>query len=413
MANYTSLEQAQTALHTVNNTIDELVAKRSDAVAARSAANDKLNAYQIQMQELLAITEKNSFFSAEYMKATADANALVGPFSDAQRELAAARSNFNAANAAVAEAESEKSQIEKSIAQFETPGEVVTDIAATNSDTTIDDTAEKYKNSEIVGDTSPTDETADFGTDSIANTNPGAMPTVPSPAKVNVTAMSAKSRDVTDMRVKIRVPSNYLTALTSGPNGAGANDEFPVTPIKANGGIVFPYTPNISYSHKADYTQQTPLHSNFALNFYKNSSISSISIAGDFTVQNEKEAAVYIATVHLLRSLTKMRSGGALSGDPDSGSPPPVCRLDAYGSFMLDNVPVVITEFTVELPTNVDYFTLGKQDASLKALYGLTAVPVKSSIKVTCLPMYSRKEIQQFSVSSWLNNSAFRKGGYL
>lgn len=413
MANYTSLEQAQTALHTVNNTIDELVAKRSDAVAARSAANDKLNAYQIQMQELLAIKEKNSFFSAEYMKATADANALVGPFSDAQRELAAARSNFNAANAAVAEAESEKSQIEKSIAQFETPGEVVTDIAATNPDATTDDTAEKYKNSEVVGDTSPTDETADFGTDSIANTNPGAMPTVPSPAKVNVTAMSAKSRDVTDMRVKIRVPSNYLTALTSGPNGAGANDEFPVTPIKANGGIVFPYTPTISYSHKADYTQQTPLHSNFALNFYKNSSISSISIAGDFTVQNEKEAAVYIATVHLLRSLTKMRSGGALSGDPDSGSPPPVCRLDAYGSFMLDNVPVVITEFTVELPTNVDYFTLGKQDASLKALYGLTAVPVKSSIKVTCLPMYSRKEIQQFSVSSWLNNSAFRKGGYL
>lgn len=413
MANYTSLEQAQTALHTVNNTIDELVAKRSDAVAARSAANDKLNAYQIQMQELLAIREKNSFFSAEYMKATADANALVGPFSDAQRELAAARSNFNAANAAVAEAESEKSQIEKSIAQFETPGEVVTDIAATNPDATTDDTAEKYKNSEVVGDTSPTDETADFGTDSIANTNPGAMPTVPSPAKVNVTAMSAKSRDVTDMRVKIRVPSNYLTALTSGPNGAGANDEFPVTPIKANGGIVFPYTPNISYSHKADYTQQTPLHSNFSLNFYKNSSISSISIAGDFTVQNEKEAAVYIATVHLLRSLTKMRSGGALSGDPDSGSPPPVCRLDAYGSFMLDNVPVVITEFTVELPTNVDYFTLGKQDASLKALYGLTAVPVKSSIKITCLPMYSRKEIQQFSVSSWLNNSAFRKGGYL
>ena len=413
MANYASLDQAQSALADVNLKIASLSSKRTELNATHDDILNKLNSAREKAAELTKIKEQSSILSAEYIAANSQLNAVNEQVVAAEKEFSETKALMRASTEDQNNLYREQDLIQASIDQFVTPGEVVTDIAATNPDTTTDDTAEKYKNSEVVGDTSPTDETADFGTDSIANTNPGAMPTVPSPAKVNVTAMSAKSRDVTDMRVKIRVPSNYLTALTSGPNGAGANDEFPVTPIKANGGIVFPYTPNISYSHKADYTQQTPLHSNFSLNFYKNSSISSISIAGDFTVQNEKEAAVYIATVHLLRSLTKMRSGGALSGDPDSGSPPPVCRLDAYGSFMLDNVPVVITEFTVELPTNVDYFTLGKQDASLKALYGLTAVPVKSSIKVTCLPMYSRKEIQQFSVSSWLNNSAFRKGGYL
>lgn len=413
MANFTSLEQAQSALNTVNNNIDVLIAKRDDAINTRAAANDTLTNYQNQMRDLLAIQEKSSFFSAEYMKATADANALVGPFSDAQRALAAARSNFNAANAAVSQAETEKAQIEKSIAQFETPGGVITNLEAVNPDTAAAESEEKNKNSEILGDTSPQDDNAPYGVPPIAESNPGAMPNKLPPGTVNVTTLSSKARNVTDMRVKIRVPASYLTAFTNGPTGSGANDNFPVTPLKANGGILFPYTPTISYSHKADYTTQSPLHSNFALNFYKNSSVTSISISGDFTVQNEKEAAVYLATVHLLRALTKMRSGGIQNGDPDSGAPPPVCRLDAYGEFMLDNVPVVITEFTVDLPNSVDYFTIGKKTANKDLTYGTTAVPVKSTIKITCLPMYSRKEIQEFSVSSWLNSNKLRKGGYL
>lgn len=207
------------------------------------------------------------------------------------------------------------------------------------------------------------------------------------------------------MRVKIRVPPSYLTSLTSGPNSE----------LSALGGIIFPYTPTISYDQTAEYSTQNPMHSNYTVYFYKHSKISPIQISGLFTVQNEEEAEIYMATVHLLRSLTKMKSGGA-TGDFDSGAPPPVCRLDAYGAFMLQNVPVVISQIKIDLPNNVDYFTWGKDSnnrSTRTSNYETTAVPVHSTISVTCLPVYSRDEMQKFNVTQWNNSKYVRKAGYL
>jgi hypothetical protein len=199
-----------------------------------------------------------------------------------------------------------------------------------------------------------------------------------------------------DLRVKIRVPSDYIKMTTRGSKGELAE-------LK---GIIFPYTPTITVEHKADYANQNVMHSNFALHFYQRSSVSPIQITGEFTVQNEKDAAVYLATVHLLRALTKMKTG--LDSDP--GSPPPVCRLDAYGEYMLKNVPVAISNFRLELPNKVDYFTIGKSVASV---YGQTSVPTLSTISVTLIPIFSRAEMQKFSVNNWLSEKQTRRNGYL
>ena len=169
------------------------------------------------------------------------------------------------------------------------------------------------------------------------------------------------------------------------------------------GGIIFPYTPTIAYEHKADYSNVPIMHSNFALNFYQRSYVTNISISGKFTVQNEYDAAVYLSTIHLLRALTKMRSGG----EDFSGSPPPVCRLDAYGDFMLKNVPVAISSFKFDLPDSVDYFTTKDYP------FGETSVPTLSTISLTLIPMYSRAEMQKFTVSGWLSDEAVRKSGIL
>jgi hypothetical protein len=203
-----------------------------------------------------------------------------------------------------------------------------------------------------------------------------------------------------DLRVKIRVPANYLTGITQNLSGLG--------------GVIFPYTPSINYEYKADYAAQTPVHSNFAINFYQRSSISSISIAGKFTVSNNYDAGMYLASLHLLRSLTRMRSGGATGGDSDSGAPPPVCRLDAYGEFMLENVPVVITSVRIDLPDNVDYFTsLDPTYNGPDGPYSMSSIPTVSTIAINCLPMYSRNEMQKFSVTQYLESSDFRNQGYL
>jgi hypothetical protein len=264
----------------------------------------------------------------------------------------------------------------------------------------------KAENSVIVGDTSPAAASQSSAeTDRLVGKVPkGGIPTEPKAASVIINTIKGQSPK-TDLRVQIRVPDQYLVASTRGLSNELGN-------LKA---IIFPYTPSISMEHKADYSAQTPTHSNFTQYFYKSSSVSDISISGKFTVQNEKDAGVYLATVHMLRALTKMLSGGS-SGDPMSGSPPPVCRLDAYGAYMLDNVPVVIRSFKMELPDGVDYFTIGKNPttmATMGTIYGQASVPTVSTLSITCSPIYSRDEMQKFSVNKWLAPQSNRRLGIL
>jgi len=200
-----------------------------------------------------------------------------------------------------------------------------------------------------------------------------------------------------DLRVKLRIPPKYFTNLTE--------------PLSIFEGIIFPYTPSIQYEVKADYGSVNPVHGNFPVNFYQRSSITPINITGKFSVQNETDARIYVATMVMLRAITKMRSGGARSGDPDSGAPPPVCRLSGHGSSMFDNIPVVVTNYRVEFPDNVDYFTVntGSQQSDF-GTNNITSVPVISTISIVCLPMYSRDEMQQFSVNRYLAGEFKGKG---
>jgi hypothetical protein len=224
-----------------------------------------------------------------------------------------------------------------------------------------------------------------------AGLSAGAEKDAPPPTSVTVVNRQG-SKMGKDFRVRLRVPAKYLE-----PGGMTA-------PLISLGGIIFPYTPTISYEAKADYGASNPMHSNFAVNFYQRSSISAISITGKFSVQNTKDAEIYLATMHLLKALIRMRSGGANNGDKDSGAPPPVCRLDGYGTMMLENAPVVITSYRAEFPDSVDYFTVSLTNDKK------SSVPTLSTIAITCLPMYSREEMQKFSVTGYLNGSYKGKG---
>lgn len=192
-----------------------------------------------------------------------------------------------------------------------------------------------------------------------------------------------------DHRVKLKVPKSYVSGVhTQGPDQALYNSQ----------GIIFPYTPAIGQEYTANYSTVSVTHSNYAQYFYKNSTVSTISLAAKFTVQNEYEANMYFSIVHLLRALTKMRWGD----DDNAGSPPPVCRLFAYGDAIMNNIPVAISSFKLDLPDNVDYFTTTTGSSA----------PTIATINLTLTPIYSRNEIQNFTVENWLNND-LRSKGYL
>jgi len=210
-----------------------------------------------------------------------------------------------------------------------------------------------------------------------------------------------------DWRVKLSVPDSFKGS--------------PLLKVLANtGGLVFPYTPTIIVAHSANYNAITPVHTNYPYFAYQNSQVDQLVITGDFFVQNGAEAEYWVAAMHYLRSCTKMFYGG---DEETIGAPPPVVKLNGYGDFIFNNVPVVITNFTIDLPQDVDYIQTGLNGVTVKRGEimtdfemeiptgpGVSWVPTQSLITVTVQPIYSRREIEQFSLQKYVNGSYLSNG---
>lgn len=223
-----------------------------------------------------------------------------------------------------------------------------------------------------------------------ANLPNGAMPTF----KTRTDAVVNTTRGENDWRVKLSVPPQYYHAN----NGL-------LAPLyeSTGGNMVFPFTPSILMTHAAHYNAMQPIHTNYPFQIYQHSAVDAITIAGDFFVETAEDAAYWIAVIHYLRSVTKMFYGA----DEEQGSPPPIVRLNGYGDYVFNNVPVVVQSFNVELPTDVNYIKTGLMAASANT-NGNTApatswVPTQSAITVTVMPTYSRGDIAQFNMKDFVS----------
>jgi len=214
------------------------------------------------------------------------------------------------------------------------------------------------------------------------NILPGANPD-------NTSSFASGSWDTgtnADWRVRISVP----------PGGTYGSSTI-LSPLReTQNSMVFPYTPQVFITHSANYSALQPTHSNYPFQIYSNSSVDAFTITGEFTVENSKEAEYWIAAVHFLRSITKMAYGDS----SNKGSPPPVVKLNGYGDYVFNNVPVVIQNFNVTLPSDVDYIP-----ASIG--FNGSYAPTKSEISVSMVPAYSRDKVNKFSLDKFVN------GGYI
>jgi hypothetical protein len=143
-------------------------------------------------------------------------------------------------------------------------------------------------------------------------------------------------------------------------------------PLADTDGVVFPYTPRIQVQYSAHYDNYDLTHSNYKIYQYKNSSVDTIQISCDFTAQDTAEANYLLAVIHFFRSVTKMFYGQ--SSIPKIGTPPPLCFLKGLGSFQFDNHPLVITSFSYNLPTDVDYI---RASASATTAAGVNKSPAQ------------------------------------
>lgn len=217
-------------------------------------------------------------------------------------------------------------------------------------------------------------------------------------------------------------------------------------PLNATNGVIFPYTPTISVNYAATYNPTELVHNNYKVYQYSSSSIDSITIAGDFTAQDEYEANYLLAVIHFFRSATKMFYGQ--DQNPRKGTPPPLCYIYGMGSYQFAGQPLAIQSFSYNLPNNVDYIqtSIGTGNSPTPAttqpsrMEGtgaapggvlpppqfqpiaeagtVTWVPSKIQISVTCVPMMNRNSVsnefslEKYATGELLNGVDTFRGGF-
>ena len=188
---------------------------------------------------------------------------------------------------------------------------------------------------------------------------------------------SSSFNDKEETRVMVSDPSGKLI------NGAITS------PLADTSGVIFPYTPTINIAHRANYDTEQLVHTNYDQLYYKNSNVDQITIGAKFTASDPDEAAYILAAMHFFRSATKMFYGS----DSIAGTPPPVLRLDGYGKFMLDHLPVVCTSFDYSYPEDVDYIGANNNISTSGGDNSINKVPTQMQFNLGFKLVYSRTRL--------------------
>lgn len=232
-------------------------------------------------------------------------------------------------------------------------------------------------------------------------------------------------------KVRIRISENSPILYNSG-DGL-------LTKLHNTGGVIFPYTPQITVTYQANYTTQRFTHSNYAHYSYDQSEIQNIQITADFTAQNKEEAQYVLACIYFFRAATKMFFG---LGDKLAGNPPPIVFLNGYGQHYFPDVPCVITSFSHTMPSEVDYIETssslpeyesgyndqgqavgistgkpgkrinpetGETYDSGSLYYKPTRIPTQSQILLGLQPVYSKDSLIEFNLNDFAQGKLFDK----
>jgi hypothetical protein len=267
--------------------------------------------------------------------------------------------------------------------------------------------------------------------------------------------LNARSQSTLQTQQSYNQQADWRVRLSLAPGATylynDASEGDILAPLQATNGVIFPYTPQISVSYRANYDPTDVTHSNYKLFFYRNSAVDDIQIVADFTAQDTGEASYVLAVIHFFKSVTKMFYGQDTS--PTAGTPPPLCFLSGLGQYQFNNHPLLVTNFQYALPTDVDYIRAGSTtqysgqnlnsyqakkskvgflDSILGRLRGsglsrgamtappnfsslsnseATYVPTKIQLTISCVPVVSRNDISKnFSVSDYATGSLIKKG---
>lgn len=197
--------------------------------------------------------------------------------------------------------------------------------------------------------------------------------------------------------------------------------------IRSTNGMVWPYQPTINYQQDVDYQQINMVHTNQEFYAYTKTNAVKLTVDGEFTVQNQTEGRYVLACLHFLRTVTKMWFG---QGE-NLGTPPPVLFFDAFGQYMFNKLPVIVTSFSSSMPKDVDYVPidltgLGNTYANSvpptvpnkiefqKNKNGYVWLPALFTISVSMTVQNTPAKLRTFNLNEFRNGGQFmKKGGWI
>ena len=124
--------------------------------------------------------------------------------------------------------------------------------------------------------------------------------------------------------------------------------------LSGSSGLIFPYTPEVSFQHSVTWEKTDITHSNLSYSAYKNTPVPTINLKAKFTADNRDNALHMLSAIWFLIACTKCEFGEK-SAEP--GLPPPILYLNGY-DHLIDNIPVVISSVGYTYPSDKHYVNL-------------------------------------------------------
>ena len=205
-----------------------------------------------------------------------------------------------------------------------------------------------------------------------------------------------------DWRARLRPKNGGVEQFYNKTGMEGLNHL--LKPLEESGGLVWQYTPVIFLSGSAEYNETMMQGMNYPINTFISSRPPDIPITADFSANNIEEARYLLAIMTFLKICTKASFGDDAVARGRPGVPPPVLLFEYLGDHGFNKVPVVVTNWSMQLPDNVDYVPVQVNNQ-------VTYVPTLTNIMINLKPQYTPHKLRRrFSLEAITSGAAYKDG---
>lgn len=226
---------------------------------------------------------------------------------------------------------------------------------------------------------------------------------IPSTSAVDIPPSEETTAGGLDHRVRLRPKRSEVSQVYGDINNINNNILAPLFPTHGgSNGLIWPYTPNITYAPVIDYQNHPLAFANQDYYSFAKVPSAAIQVIGQFTAQSPKEAKYALACIHFLRVVTKMHFGEVeaanlvttpadLDGvddlqkiEPGRSSlaePPPKLLFSAYGKFGFKDIPVYVQNFSIDFSDQINHVPI-----ELPIHFGENSVDGPGSVRTTWIP---------------------------